>query len=120
MSVLFVFFSVSVAGDSGLSMDNTGQRSKEFYSVVAPGTYNIALTANEIPDERGTFYICFSDNIEIISGPSQSSKDQLTQADQNLSWQVKVNEGEGKLISNCEYSTNINETVKVNIMWNEL
>ncbi|MGO3785652.1 MAG: hypothetical protein ACTJIB_05430 [Pseudoalteromonas prydzensis] len=101
-------------------MDNTGQRSKEFYSVVSPGTYTIALTANEIPDERGTFYICFSDNIDIISGPSQSSKDQLTAVDQVLSWEVNVNEGEGKTISTCDYSTNTNNDVEVNILWNEL
>ncbi|MGO2479087.1 MAG: hypothetical protein ACTH7Q_12160, partial [Pseudoalteromonas sp.] len=113
-------FSVSVAGDSGISLDTVGQRAKQLSKLLSPGKYNIALTANEIPDERGTFYICFSDNIDIISGPSQSSKDQLTAVDQVLSWEVNVNEGEGKTISTCDYSTNTNNDVEVNILWNEL
>jgi Leu/Phe-tRNA-protein transferase len=62
------------------------------------------LTANDIPDERGTYFVCFSDNVEILNGDPLSAKELLAQKGDKVHWNIKVNPGTGKLISHCAQS----------------
>ncbi|MCG9754773.1 hypothetical protein L1D40_05935 [Shewanella insulae] len=113
-------FTVGLNGDAGVAMDREGQRLKEFYRLTEPGEMTITMTANTVPDARGTYYICFSDNVTIIDGPSQSAKDLLTQEDQILSWRVQVNPGSGKVVSQCNYIIHeANGSIAVPILWKE-
>jgi hypothetical protein len=113
-------FTVGINGDAGVAMDKEGQRLKEFYRLTVPGEMTVTMTANTVPDARGTYYICFSDNVSIIDGPSQSAKDLLTQEDQVLSWRVQVNSGSGKVVSQCSYIIQeANGSIAVPILWKE-
>jgi hypothetical protein len=62
------------------------------------------LTANDIPDERGTYYVCFSDNVEILNGSPVTAKTLLTKQGDQAKWSIRVSANSGKIISNCAQS----------------
>lgn len=82
--------------------------------------YKVILTANDIPDGRGTYYVCFSDNITVLSGSSPvTAKTVLVKAGDTVSWNIKVGQATGKTISNCSQSAiQANSTNKVSILNN--
>lgn len=82
-----------------------GQRKEEIFTSLTPGDYKVILTANDIPDGRGTYYVCFSDNITVLSGSSPvTAKTVLAKAGDTVSWNIKVGQATGKTISKCSQS----------------
>jgi hypothetical protein len=62
------------------------------------------LTAKDIPDERGTYYVCFSDNVEILNGSPVTAKTLLTKQGDQARWNIRVSANSGEIISNCAQS----------------
>ncbi|PMG48059.1 hypothetical protein [Shewanella sp. 10N.286.52.B9] len=58
------------------------------------------MSANDIPDERGTYYLCFSDNVEILNGSPVTAKKLLTNQGGQARWNIRVTASEDKTISN--------------------
>lgn len=96
-------FTILVDGES-LQMAQKGIREVELFKNIRPGEYSVKMTANDIPDERGTFYICFSDNIEVLNGSPLTAKTLLTKNGDQASWNIRVSSGIGGIISNCSQS----------------
>jgi hypothetical protein len=96
-------FTLFVAGKS-VQMSQAGQREIELFQSLAPGEYEVLMTANDIPDERGTYYVCFSDNVEILNGSPVTAKTLLTNQGDQARWNIRVSANSGKIISNCAQS----------------
>ncbi|MCH4293097.1 IPT/TIG domain-containing protein [Shewanella sp. 3B26] len=93
-------FTVSIDGKS-LVMQTEGQRAIELNKTIAPGEYTVIMNADTVPDARGTYYVCFSDNVEVLNGSPLTSKTLLQKTNDKASWTVKVSPGRGDVISQC-------------------
>ncbi len=96
-------FTIKFAGRD-LIMDSAGQRQLDLFRQLIPGEYDVKLTADTVPDARGTYYVCFSDNVEVLSGDPFQHKELLAEKGDAVNWRVKVTSGVGKAISKCSQS----------------
>jgi len=79
-------------------MQSVGQRKIEMSQSIVPGEYTVKMIANEVPDGRGTYYICFSNNVEVLSGSQPlTAKNVITKQDDTASWRIKVNQAIGPI-----------------------
>lgn len=53
------------------------------------------------PDKLATYYVCFSDNVEIINGSPVTAKTLLTNQGDQAKWNIRVSANAGNIISNC-------------------
>lgn len=113
-------FNIAIADKNSVEMDSAGQRSKEIFQQLDIGEYKISLTGEDVPDERGTYYVCFSDNVEVLNGPAKSAKELITGKGDTISWNIKVNSGDPKAVNSCIYNTpQLNNKRKVELLWQE-
>ena len=83
-------FQVSLDGEI-IDETTPGQRKKTNTVTTELGEHDIIIKGITVPDQRATYYICFSNNVDIISGEQDGKVDFPvgTQFSQNL--KIKVN-----------------------------
>lgn len=56
-----------------IGLTSSGARVFNISEQLQPGSYTVELKGIEAPDDIGTYYICFSDNVAINSGSNALS-----------------------------------------------
>tara|TARA_R110002033_G_scaffold167541_1_gene206772 strand:+ start:559 stop:849 length:291 start_codon:yes stop_codon:yes gene_type:complete len=94
---------------------SSGARVVNISKQLQPGSYTVELKGIEAPDDIGTYYICFSDNVAINSGSNALSGRDLAR-DATKLFKITVAKKVNASISNCAYINN--STNKVRILQN--
>jgi hypothetical protein len=94
---------------SEINKTAVGQRSKIFNHALAVGQYTLEFKGLVAPDKLATYYVCLSDNVEIISGDSSGRVD-TTEEDNpsgifTSSLVIKVKDGNGENMASCNNAT---------------
>lgn len=90
----------------------TGSRMVDITSQIQPGTYIAELKGIEAPDDIGTYYICFSDNVSIETGSNAlSGRDLVREA--TKSFKIKVTKSSNPTIANCALTNPTNNQNRV-------
>ena len=85
-----------------------GQLNRVFKLNLGLGSHDITIKGLYAPDKLATFYSCFSDNVEIISGATEGRI--TTTETQNASGifvnriRINIKSGDGTSINNCSVS----------------
>ncbi|QYJ83054.1 IPT/TIG domain-containing protein [Shewanella aegiceratis] len=90
----------------------TGARMVDISSQLQPGNYTAELKGIEAPDDVGTYYICFSDNVTIEAGSHALSGRDLVR-DATKSFKIKVAKSTNPKISNCAYINSATNKVRI-------
>lgn len=108
-------FQVSVDGEI-IDETTPGQRKKTNTLTTELGEHDITITGITVPDQRATYYICFSNNVDVISGQTNGKIDFAvgTQFSKNL--KIKVNNTPTSNPVGCKFfdnSVGVNSTLTI-------
>jgi hypothetical protein len=62
-------------GDTLVDQTTEGQNKLTKTISLTPGDYSIKLSGITIPDNRATYYVCFSSNVEVLTGSTSRKVD---------------------------------------------
>lgn len=108
-------FQVSIDGEI-IDETTPGQRKKTNTVTTEQGEHDITITGITVPDQRATYYICFSNNVEVVSGQTNGKIDFAvgTQFSKNL--KIKVNNTPTSNPVGCKFfdnSVGVNSTLTI-------
>ncbi len=90
----------------GTLIDQTTEGQAKLTKTITkePGEYNMSIAGITVPDNRATFYVCFSSNVKVLSGETSRKVDIVDgeQFKQNL--KIKVSGGAVSQPVNCQYA----------------
>lgn len=109
-------FDLSIDGKT-IVTSNEGERRRDISRAVGAGKHQIKLIGNVVPDNRATYYICFSNNVDIMSGTASAAIDfpENTQFSETLT--INVKPGVASSPVNCSFVNRA--TGKVIPLWSE-
>ena len=90
----------------------SGSRVVNVEDNLRPGNYKVELKGIEAPDDVGTYYICFSDNVRVLTGSAELSGRDLLR-NKTKYFNVEVSNAVNPTLNNCRFVEQSTQSLRI-------